>query len=165
MKKDRLITEFYELRVKDLMDKRIWDLPVVEINTDIAHVLSIVSGKNHVWVVENKENMKLKGVITEHDLLSLLSPPHLPSYIFGKPDLRSLQVGLVSTAGDIMSKRPITCNPEEKIRSILSRMRKYGVRRLAVVENNDKLIGELTLHHLICKFYRASQYQEIVEGK
>ncbi|RLF51567.1 MAG: CBS domain-containing protein, partial [Thermoplasmata archaeon] len=36
MKKDRLIKEFYDLKVKDLMDHRYWDLPVVEKDTDIA---------------------------------------------------------------------------------------------------------------------------------
>lgn len=162
-RKERLIKEFYNLKVKDLMDKRTWDLPVVDKDTDIATVLSIVSGKNHVWVVDNKKDMRLIGVITEHDLLSLLSPPHLPPYMFGKPDLRSLQFGIVSKAEELMSKRPITCKADERIHDILLRMKKYRIRRLAVVDDNGRLIGEITLHHLICKYYRACQYHDITE--
>jgi len=155
MKKDRLIKEFYDLKVKDL--------PVVEKDTDIATVLSILSGKNHVWVVDNKENRRLVGVITEHDTLSLLSPPHLPPYMFGKPDLRSLQFGVVSKAEDIMSEKPITCKADEKIYDVLLRMRKYRIRRIAVVDDDGKLVGEITLHHLICKYYKASQYHSITD--
>lgn len=165
MRKERLIREFYDLKVKDLMDKRTWDLPVTEKDTDISTILSIVSGKNHVWVVDKKENMRLIGVITEHDLLSLISPPSLYPYMFGKPDLRSLQFGMVSKAEEIMSKRPITCKAEEKIYDILLKMKRFRVRRLAVIDDEGKLIGEITLHHLICKYYRASQYHEITEEK
>lgn len=161
MRKERLIKEFYDLKVKDLMDHRYWDLPVVERDTDIATVLSILSGKNHVWVVDNKEDRRLVGVITEHDILSVLSPPHLPPYMFGKPDLRSLQFGVVSKAEDIMSEKPITCKADEKIYDVLLRMKKYRIRRIAVVDDEGRLIGEITLHHLICKYYRASQYHDI----
>ncbi|HHF58995.1 MAG TPA: CBS domain-containing protein [Thermoplasmatales archaeon] len=164
MKKDRLIKEFYNLKVKDLMDHRYWDLPVVEKDTDIATVLSILSGKNHVWVVDNKKNRRLVGVITEHDTLSLLSPPHLPPYMFGKPDLKSLQFGVVSKAEDIMSEKPITCKADERIYDVLLRMKKYRIRRIAVVDDDGKLIGEITLHHLICKYYKASQYYSITEA-
>ena len=69
VKKRRLIPEFYKLHVKDLMDKRIWDLPLIEKDENIQHVLSILSGKSHVWVIDTKENNKLLGVITEHDVL------------------------------------------------------------------------------------------------
>ena len=64
-----------------------------------------------------------------------------------------------------MSKRPVTCRAEEKIRDALIRMKKYGVRRLAVVNKDGKLMGELTLHHLVLKYYRACQYYEIVKEK
>lgn len=163
MKRDRLIREFYDLKVKDLMDCRYWDLPVVERSTDISTILSVLSGKNHVWVVDNKKDRRLVGVITEHDILSLLSPPHLPPYMFGKPDLRSFQFGIVSKAEDIMSEKPITCKADEKIYDVLLRMKKYRIRRVAVVDEEGRLVGEITLHHLICKYYKASQYHDITD--
>ncbi len=161
--KNRLLKEFYELPIKELMDKRIWDLPVIEKNEDISHVFSILSGKNHVWVVDNKKNMKLVGVITEHDVLSVLSPTRIPPYVFGKPDLRSLQYGLAKTAEDVMSKNPVTSRPEEKVADVLSKMRRCQVRRIPVVDEKQKLLGEITLHHLIYKYYKATQYHPLVE--
>ncbi|HEC72654.1 MAG TPA: CBS domain-containing protein [Thermoplasmatales archaeon] len=161
--KNRLLKEFYELPVRELMDKRIWDLPVIEKNKDISHVFSILSGKNHVWVVDNKKNMKLVGVITEHDVLSVLSPAHIPPYVFGKPDLRSLQHGLAKKAEDVMSKNPVVSHPEEKVIDVLSKMKRCQVRRIPVVDEKHKLLGEITLHHLIYKYYKATQYHPLVE--
>ncbi len=135
IKKRRLIPEFYKLHVKDLMDKRVWDLPLIEKDENIQHVLSILSGKSHVWVIDTKENNKLLGVVTEHDVLSVLAPKRLPSYMFGIPDLRSFQFGTAKTAGDVMSTNPITCESNDKIVDTLLKMTKYNIRRLPVVKN------------------------------
>ena len=35
VKINKLITDFYELKVNQLMDKRIWDLPIIDKNEDI----------------------------------------------------------------------------------------------------------------------------------
>ena len=67
-KRNKLIMDFYELTVNQLMDKRVWDLPIIGEKEDIYHVLSILGVRNHIWVVKNKENKELAGVITEHDV-------------------------------------------------------------------------------------------------
>ena len=51
-KQHRLITDFYELLVSDIMDKRVWDIPLIEELDDIHHVLSILGGRNHIWVIK-----------------------------------------------------------------------------------------------------------------
>ena len=161
-RQNKLITDFYDLEVNQLMDKRVWDLPLIEQNEDIHHVLSILGARNHIWVVKDKERKELVGVITEHDVLSILAPKHFPSYVFGMPDIRSIQHGTAKTAGDIMANKIITCNPDEKIVDALIRMVKYKLRRLPVIK--DKIIvGELTLHQLIRKYYAATQYHPITE--
>jgi len=158
----RLVPGFYELRVHQLMDKRVWDLPIIEKNEDITHVLSILGGRNHIWVVTSRKEKELVGVITEHDVLSILAPKKVPSYVFGMPDIKSLHHGTAKTAGDIMCFRLITCEKDEKILDVLQKMTKHRLRRLPVVENKI-IIGELTLHQLIRKFYDATQYQPITE--
>jgi predicted transcriptional regulator len=159
--KNRLITDFYDLRVNQIMDKRVWDLPLVEGNEDVDHVLSILGGRNHIWVVNNRKDQVLIGVITEHDVLSILAPKNFPSYVFGMPDIRSIQHGTAKTASDIMYGKIIECNPEEKVIDALMRMVKYRLRRLPVLENK-RIIGELTLHQLIRKYYAATQYHPLV---
>lgn len=164
VKKKRLLSEFYELHVKDLVDKRVWDLPLIARDEGIQHVLSILSGKNHVWVIDNNYNKNLLGIITEHDVLSVLAPKHFPSYVFGMPDIKSFHFGTAKTADDIMTTKLITCKLEDTILDILQKMNKHNVIRLPVIDNK-KIIGEITLHHLIRKYYAALRYYPIFEGK
>ena len=56
VKEKRLIPDFYELKVKQLMDKRVWDLPIVEKREDINNILNILGARNHIWVIEDKES-------------------------------------------------------------------------------------------------------------
>jgi len=144
------------------MDKRVWDLPLIQENEDIHHVLSILGARNHIWVVNNKEDMELVGVITEHDVLSVLAPKSFPSYVFGMPDIKSIKHGTAKTADDVMCHKVISCIPSDKIIDALNKMMKYELRRLPVLENK-KLVGELTLHQLIRKYYAATQYHPMIE--
>ncbi len=161
-KEKKLVKDFYELSVKQLMDKRVWDLPIVEKDQDIHHVLSILSGRHHIWVVKSKESNELVGIITEHDVLSILAPKRFPAYVFGMPDIRSIEYGTAKNAGDIMTTKVVTCKPDEKIIDALNKMTRYKLRRIPVLENKI-IIGELTLHHLIRKYYDATQYHPIVD--
>jgi len=163
-KRDKLIADFYELKVNQLMDKRVWDLPIIEEKEDIHHVLAILGARNHIWVVKDKENKELVGVITEHDVLSILAPKHFPSYVFGMPDVSSIQHGTAKTAEDIMAHKIITCGPEDKIIDALMKMVKYKLRRLPVIKDKN-LVGELTLHQLIRKYYDATQYHPMIEDE
>ena len=158
----RLVPEFYELKVRQLMDKRVWDLPIIEKKEDIYHVLNILGARNHIWIVNNKENKELVGVITEHDALSILAPKEFPSYVFGMPDVRSIQHGTAKTAEDVMRHKVISCEPDDKIVDALKKMTIHMLRRLPVLEDK-KIIGEITLHQLIRKYYDATQYHPIVE--
>ena len=108
-KKNKLIKDFYELKVNQLMDKRVWDLPLIEENDDIYHVLAILGARNHIWVVKNKKDKELVGVITEHDVLSILAPKDFPTYVFGIPDISSIQHGTAKKAEDVMCHKIITC--------------------------------------------------------
>ena len=158
----RLIPEFYELKVRQLMDRRVWDLPIVEEKEDISNVLNILGARNHLWVVKNKEKKEISGVITEHDVLTILAPKEFPSYVFGMPDFRSIQHGTAKNAEDIMRRKVISCKHDDKIVDALEKMITHGLRRLPVLDGKT-IIGELTLHQLIRKFYNATQYRPIVE--
>lgn len=161
MKKEesRLISEFYELKVEQLMDKKIWDLPLIEKDAPISHVLSILDGKSHVWVVDDMNNKKLVGIITRHDVLNILAPPRTYYNVFSLP--KSYHHGTAGKADDVMTRDPITCKSDEKIVDVLQKMIRHRMRRLAVVTDDGKIEGEITLRHLICKYYKASQYYPI----
>jgi len=164
IKHNKLISEFYELKVNQIMDKRVWDLPIIEENEDIHHVLSILGARNHIWVVKDKKSKEIVGVITEHDVLSILAPKDFPTFVFGMPNISSIQHGTAKVAGDVMANKIITCNPDEKIIDALMRMVKFKLRRLPVIKDKI-LVGELTLHQLIRKYYAATQYHPIIDDE
>jgi len=117
------------------MHDRVWDLPLVTKEADVKIFLLILISRGYVWVVENMEEMKIVGIITEHDAL------HLFENFSG--NIR---------AEDVAKKDIIYCTKNEKVGEVIEKIKKYNVRRLPVVEEG-KLIGEITLRLLIEKFY------------
>lgn len=143
------LKELHERKVKDILDeKQIWNLPMIEKNANIEEVLSILTARDHVWIVEEKGSKKLCGVITESDVLRLIAPPRLPKYVFGKKYSVSLQHGTAKKAEDVMHRQLIKCSPEDKIGEVLTRMVNSGLRRLPVVEG-DEIVGEITVHYIL----------------
>jgi predicted transcriptional regulator len=154
--KKKFITNLYDLYVKDIM-KDINNVPFVEKNLDINSILTILNKNKHVWVVDSKENLHILGVVTESDTLMLFSPPYTPMQSFDKPTLQSLQYGLSVTAEEIMSKNPINVSPEEKIKDVIIIMKQHKVKQMPVVDENYKLLGEVTLHQFIEEFNKKKQ--------
>ena len=153
-REEALIVEFYEAKVRDLMDIRIWDLPLIKKDASIPLVLSILDGKTHVWVVNDTKSKQLLGVITRHDILQILAPPH--NYYGVSIPQKMQHRSLSGTAADIMTKNPITCRADETAAEALKKMIRHNIRRLAVVID-DTIESELTLRNLISKFYKATQ--------
>ena len=156
-KEDEFLSEFYDARVEDIMDIRIWDLPLIEQDESVTLVLSILDGKTHVWVVEDMDSKRLVGVITRHDILHILAPSPSKDSLFSVPTVHR---GPEGTAADIMTRHPITCRPDEKVADALTKMIRHNIRRLAVVEDGI-ITGELTLRNLISKYYKATQYHPL----
>ena len=67
--------------VEDVMDKRLWDLPLIEENGDLFHVFTILNSRDHIWVIDNMKTKKLIEVITQHDILQNNEGPFSTSII------------------------------------------------------------------------------------
>ncbi len=160
-KRPKLISEFYELKVEQLMDKKIWDIPLIDKDSPVDNVLSILDGRAHVWVVDNLDKKELLGVITQHDVLQILAPPRTYYNVFTLP--KTYPHDIKGKAEDIMTLNPIICHSNDKIVDVLQKMIRHRVRRLPVVTKDNKLLGEITLGHLIHKYYMASQYHPIID--
>jgi predicted transcriptional regulator len=156
-----LIKEFYEISIGKLMNNKFADMPIIQKDAPIENVLSILDGRSHVWIVNDLKKRDLVGVITRQDVLHILAPPQQYYNIFSIP--KQYIHGTCGVAEDVMTKDPISCEPNETVVQILVKMMRHRVRRIAVIENN-MFIGEITLRHLIHKYYLASQYHPI-EGE
>ena len=139
--------EFYKTKIKEIMIPG-HDTPFMEENASWVEFLSKLSFRAHAWVVNNTEEMKVVGVITEHDMLRSIIPP-------GQKKERMIGIHRAeilhkeSVVQDMMTHNPVVCSPEETVADVLKKLSSFNIRRLAVVDENQKLLGELTIQLLV----------------
>ena len=139
--------EFYKIKVKEIMIPG-HDTPFMEENASWVEFLSKLSLRAHAWVVNNTEEMKVVGVVTEHDMLSSIIPPgEKKARIFGVS--RAEILNKESVVQDIMRRNPVVCSPEETVADVLKKFSSFNIRRLAVVDENKRLLGEITIQLLV----------------
>jgi predicted transcriptional regulator len=155
--------DFYELKVKDIMQAPKSKLACVDEKANVATVFSLLMHTDHVWVIDSTEPTQLLGVITESDTIVLLSPPLTSLQTFDKPDSRSLQYGEVHRAEEIMSKKPVTASPDETIRNVLMKMKEQKIKQLPVVDDTQQFIGEISLSHLLKEYLK--HFTDFVQDK
>ena len=143
-----MIEELYKLKVKEIMIP-VHDTPFMEENASWEEFLSKLSLRAHAWVVNNTEEMKVVGVVTEHDMLrSMIPPGQKKERIFGatKAEIFCIQESVVQ---DIMTHNPVVCSQEETVADVLNKFSSFDIRRLAVVDENKRLLGEITIQLLV----------------
>jgi CBS domain-containing protein len=147
-----VVSELYEFDVNDLLEPINTKDSCVERTDTIEQVFLFLGKNNHVWVVDDAAVLHVVGVISVSDTLQLFAPACTPLQSFDKPTLQSFQFGLAMTAEEIMSKQPITANPNEKIFDVIVKMKQHKIKQVAVVDENERLIGEITLSRLIQEY-------------
>jgi len=139
--------ELYKIEVRNVMIP-VEDTPFLEENAGCAEFLKKLSLRAHAWVVNNAEEMKVVGVVTEHDMLhSMIPPAHKKERMFGTPraEIFCLKDSLVR---DLMTHNPVVCSPEETVADALKKFSSFDIRRLAVVNERGRLLGEITIQRL-----------------
>jgi CBS domain-containing protein len=144
-----MIEKFYQIHVKEIMIP-LRNTPYIEENAGWAVFLKKLSVRAHAWVVNNTEEMKVVGVVTEHDMLrSIIPPGQKKERIFGVSKDHILDKE--SVVQDIMTHNPVVCSQEENVADVLRKFSSFDIRRLAVVDENKKLLGEVTIQRLLKK--------------
>ena len=161
MQKDyrEVLGKFYETKIKEIMEKRPWDIPILKQDAEIKDVIASLRDKHHVWIVDGEVSERLVGVITEKDILGIFAHPEVFGYKPSPKAIPSLYHGTAGNAESVMTKKVITCNLDATVKDVVTTMTKYDVRRLPVIDENEKVLGEITLMELINMFMRiAYQY-------
>ena len=143
-----MMEELYKPKVKEIMIPQ-HDTPFMEENASWEEFLSKLSLRAHAWVVNNTEEMKVVGVVTEHDMLHAMIPPgHKKARIFGstKAEVFCIKESVVQ---DLMRRNPVVCSPEETVADVFKKFSSFNIRRLAVVDENKRLLGEITIQLLV----------------
>ena len=113
------------IRVIEAMTKK----PLVVKPEDSLKEVANLMLKEDVGGVIVKENGKAVGILTERDLIRVIA----------KGD------GLADTKlREVMSTKLIKIDPNEDIYDAMLKMNKENIRRLPVVDKNDKFVGLLT---------------------
>jgi CBS domain-containing protein len=143
-----MMEQFYKIKVKEIMIP-VHDTPFMEENANWVEFLSKLSLRAHAWVVNNTDEMKVVGVVTEHDMLRTIIPPGAKkTRIFGtsRPEVFCLKESGIQ---DIMTHNPVVCSSEETVADVLKKFSSFDIRRLAVVDENKRLLGEITIQLLV----------------
>ena len=153
MEVEQALEKFHSLKVTSIMP-RPESMPVVTADTDLLSVLKILRTRHHVWVVRDKETMELIGVIRYMDIIDVLLPPEAHRFKLGMTSktMKSL-LGGAATAEDVAEKHVLAISGEETVLDALTKMRKYRVQVLAVVDG-ERLIGEISLRILVDELLR-----------
>lgn len=137
------------MKVKDLMSTGI---SCIKESTSALHIAICMKKDNIGCIPVCNDQGYIKGIITDRDLvLRLLAS--------GKSaeELASM------TAGDIMSKDPITVKPDTNIHDAALMFSAKQIRRLPVTENK-KLVGMLTLGDLASKPVYADEAGDVLSA-
>ncbi|HDJ26694.1 MAG TPA: CBS domain-containing protein [Aciduliprofundum sp.] len=138
------VEDLYELTVEEIMNMDVWDLPTIAEGEPLTSLLSILGRRGYAYVLD--EEGKLVGIVTAKDILHIIAPRGISYTLAGTSYLRGISATKV---GEIMRKRVITARKGEKIKNILRKMRDFNVRRIPVVDEEGKLLGEVSLTSLL----------------
>jgi len=78
-------------------------------------------------VVEDESSRRLVGMITDRDIV-----------------VKALAEGMdpaTTSVGDVMSREPVVVRPDEELDQAMERMKDRQVRRVPVVDENNRLLG------------------------
>ena len=78
-------------------------------------------------VIENQQTQKLVGIVTDRDLALKV--------VAGARDAKSTQVGAV------MTRKVVTCHPEDDLQKALDAMSEHQLRRIPIVDKDNKILG------------------------
>jgi CBS domain-containing protein len=113
-------------KCKEVMTKN----PVSCLSTDsVAKVAQLMRRDNigSLLVIEDEQTQMLIGIVTDRDLaLKVLGEER---------DARSTKVEVV------MTRNLVTCHPEDDLQKALDAMSEHQLRRMPVVDNDNKILG------------------------
>lgn len=120
------------MKVKDCMCSNVY---CVKPNTTLNEVAKIMSD-NHVGCVPVcDDSNSICGIVTDRDILLRA--------VACEKDTKNCPVS------DIMTCNVCTCTEEDNMTNAESKMAEYQIRRLPVCDNNNKVVGILTIGDLI----------------
>ncbi len=100
-------------------------------------------------VIENEQTQKLVGIVTDRDLvLKVVAEGH---------DAKSTKVEAV------MTHKIITCGAEDDLQKALDAMSEHQLRRIPVVDNDNKILGIIAQADIATRFDHPKRMAAVVK--
>jgi CBS domain-containing protein len=100
-------------------------------------------------IVKDKQSKELLGIVTDRDLALKVVAEGL--------DPKTVQVESLMTTG------VVTCSPEDACDEALDLMEQHQVRRIAIVDDNDRLVGIISQADIATRLDEPEKTAEVVE--
>lgn len=98
---------------------------------DLSKVIGVMREMNCGIVPITDAENRLAGIITDRDICLA-------------PAIQDRRISDIK-AEEIISAKVVSCAPEDKIETALKKMRKYQIKRLPVVDKDNKIVGILSV--------------------
>src|SRR6266508_4695264 len=136
------------MRCKEIMTKDpVCCLPGDSV--DQSAQLMKVEDIGSIPVVADQKTKRLLGIVTDRDLAVKVVAPacHIQSV----------------TVEEVMSRDPVTCHAEDDLQKAVEAMEKHQVRRIPVVDDNDRIIGIIAQADIATRAREPETTAEVVE--
>lgn len=137
-----------KMKIKDIMTEEIITVSENDTIEKCANLL-IKNNLSGLPVVDDKQH--LKGIVTEGDLIRRNANVQTPAYLellggiiyLSDPNefLDDVKKAMGLFVNEIMTKNVITINPNDTVEQAANLLVKKKVKRLPVLDENEKLIG------------------------
>ena len=132
--------------VKELLDTKNGDVISVEADNSVPEAAMALADNDVGIVVVTDQRGEIGGILSEGDISRGLTEHG--AALVKKP------------VGDLMTRKVISCGPEDSIIDVLSLMLDHGVRHIPVVENNS-VIGVLSLRDVTTHWLNALEEENV----
>lgn len=102
-----------------------------------------------VLIVDNEENRRLVGIVTDRDLaLKVVAEGRDPN---------------TTKVEDVMTRKLVTCRADDDVETAMNAMAQYQLRRIPVVDDNDRLVGIIAQADVATRVDKPEKTAEVVK--
>lgn len=135
-------------KARDVMTK---DLIYASPQDTVSHVAQLMKREDigPVLIVDNEESKRLVGIVTDRDLaLKVVAEGRDPQTTYVE---------------EVMTRKLITSRPDDDIDNAMKAMAQYQLRRIPVVEDDNRLVGIISQADVATRVDEPEKTAEVVK--
>ena len=135
-------------KARDVMTK---ELVYASPQDTVSHVAELMKMEDigPVLIVDNEESKRLVGIVTDRDLaLKVVAEGRDPQ---------------TTTVEEVMTRKLITSRPDDDIENAMKAMAQYQLRRIPVVEDDNRLVGIISQADVATRVDEPEKTAEVVK--